>query len=175
VTLAFMLLLAFGLMRDWPYHWWTSASWITREAGRAVPTVWGLSWFLTSGYWLGVLLSLSLLATVLVNMEFSYALTVGLLLPVYMKPYDLVLLFIPVLSRGSGKLLGALLATSYLLLLYVALSGRGGDVFLLLTATTLGYLMLQDLSAMVERTSHYCERIRSTVARAQSQSRSNKR
>jgi hypothetical protein len=62
ITLGSMLLLAFGLMRDWPYHWWASASWITQEAGRAVPTVWGLSWFLTSGYWFGVLLALSLLA-----------------------------------------------------------------------------------------------------------------
>jgi len=170
VTLAFMLLIAFGLMNDWPYHWWTSASWITREAGRAVPTVWGLSWFLTSGYWLGVLLALGLLATVLLNTEFSYALTVGLLLPVYVKPYDLILLFIPALSRGGGKLLGALVATSYALLLYVALSGRGGDIFILLTAITLSYLLYQDRSAMVERARHCRARIKSTAARAQSQS-----
>lgn len=166
ITLASMLLIAFGLMNDWLYHWWTSASWITREAGRAVPTVWGLSWFLTSGYWLGVLLALSLLATVLLNTEFSYALTVGLLLPVYMKPYDLVLLFIPVLSRGGGKLLGALVATSYALLLYVALSGRGGDIFILLTAITLGYLLYQDRSVMVERVRRHCTRIKSIATRA---------
>jgi hypothetical protein len=166
VTVASMLLIAFGLMRDWPYHWWTSASWITREAGRAVPTVWGLSWFLTSGYWLGVLLSLTLLATVLINTEFSYALTVGLLLPVYMKPYDLVLLFIPVLSRGGGTLLAALVATSYALLLYAALSGRGGDIFILLTGITLGYLVYQDRSVMVERARCYCTRIKGAAARA---------
>ncbi len=170
VTLGLMLLLAFGLMRDWPFQWWTSASWITREAGRAVPTVWGLSWFVTSGYWLGILLALSLLATVLINTEFSYAFTVGLLLPVYMKPYDLVLLFLPALSRGGGKLLGALVATSYALLLYSALSGRGGDIFILLTAITLGYLLYQDRSVMVKRARHYRELIRSTAARALSQS-----
>jgi hypothetical protein len=170
ITLGSMLLLAFGLMRDWPYHWWASASWITQEAGRAVPTVWGLSWFLTSGYWFGVLLALGLLVTVLLNREFSYALTVGLLLPVYMKPYDLVLLFIPVLSRAGGKLLGALVATSYALLLYAAVSGRGGDIFILLTAITLGYLLYQDRSAMVERARHCCTRIKSTAVRAHSQS-----
>jgi hypothetical protein len=164
VTLASMLLVAFGLMRDWPYHWWMSASWITREAGRAVPTVWGLSWFLTSGYWLGVLLSLILLATVLINTEFSYALTAGLLLPVYMKPYDLILLFIPVLSRAGGKLLGALVATSHALLLYAAISGRGGDIFILLTAITLGYLLYRDRYVMVERARRYCTRIRNTAA-----------
>jgi hypothetical protein len=166
ITLASMLLIAFGLMDDWPYHWWTSASWITREAGRAVPTVWGLSWFLTSGYWLGVLLSLTLLATVVINTEFSYALTVGLLLPVYMKPYDLVLLFIPVLSRGGGRLLGALVATSYALLLYAAVSGRGGDIFILLAAVTLGYLLYRDKSIMVERARRHWTRIKSTAARA---------
>jgi hypothetical protein len=163
ITLASMLLIAFGLMRDWPYHWWMSASWITREAGRAVPTVWGLSWFLTSGYWLGALLTLSLLATVLINTEFSYALTVGLLLPVYMKPYDLVLLFIPVLSRGSGKLLVALVATSYALLSYAALSGRGGDIFILLTGITLAYLLYHDRAVMAERLRRCYARVKSTA------------
>jgi hypothetical protein len=166
ITLGSMLLLAFGLMRDWPYHWWASASWITQEAGRAVPTVWGLSWFLTSGYWFGVLLALGLVATVLVNTQFSYVLTVGLLLPVYMKPYDLVLLFIPALSRGGGKLLWVLVATSYALLLYAALSGRGGDIFILLTAITLGYLLYRDRSVMVERARRHWTRIRDTSARA---------
>jgi hypothetical protein len=166
VTLVSMLLVAFGLMRDWPYHWWASASWIAQEAGRAVPTVWGLSWFLTSAYWLGLLLAVGLAATVLVNPGFPYALTVGLLLTVYMKPYDLVLLFIPVLSRAGGRLLWALVAVSYALLLYAALSGRGGDIFILLTAITLAYLLYQDRSVMVERVRSYCGRIRRTAAGA---------
>jgi hypothetical protein len=165
ITLVCMLLVAFGLMSDWPYHWWASASWITQEAGRAVPTVWGLSWFLTSGYWLGVLLAAGLVATVLVNPSFSYALTAGLLLPVYMKPYDLVLLFIPVLSSAGGRLLGALVAASYALLLYAALSGRGGDIFILLTVITLGYLLYQDRYVMLESVRSSRARVMSRITR----------
>lgn len=155
VTFGSMLIVAFGLMPDWPLHWWASASWITREAGRAVPTVWGLSWFLTSQYWLGLLLSLGLLATLLVDTRFAFVVTVGLFLPVYMKPYDLVLLFIPALSRPGRKLLGALVIISYLLLFYAALSGRGGDIFILLTTLTFGYLLYQDRGLVVERIQRY--------------------
>lgn len=155
VTLGAMLVIAFGLMPDWPIHWWVSASWITQEAGRAVPTVWGLSWFLASQYWPGVVLSIGLLATVLVNTEFSYVLTVGLFLPVYMKPYDLVLLLIPALSRQAGKLLGALVVTSYLLLVYAAVSGRGGDIFIALTLLAFACLLRQDGSEMLRRVRGY--------------------
>jgi hypothetical protein len=150
-TLAAMLVIAFGLMPDWPVHWWASANWITQEAGRAVPTIWGLSWYLFSQYLPGVVLLLGLLVTVLLNTEFSLVLTVGLLLPVYMKPYDLVLLLIPALSRRSWKLLGSLVVASYLLLLYVALSGRGGDVFILLTIITYAWLVYQDRALMAMR------------------------
>jgi hypothetical protein len=173
VTLVSMLFVAFGLMSDWPYHWWASASWITQEAGRAVPTVWGLSWYLTSAYWLGVLLAVGLVATVLVNPSFSYALTAGLLLPVYMKPYDLVLLFIPVLSRAGGRLLGVLVAASYALLLYAALAGRGGDIFIVLTVITLGYLLYQDRSLMLERARRF--RVRITNGLGPTSSQSNRR
>jgi len=150
-TLLVLLMIAFALMPDWPVHWWASASWITREAGRAVPTVWGLSWYLFSQYWPGVLLAAGLLAIVLVSTEFSFVLTTGLLLPVYMKPYDLVLLLIPALSRSSWKLLGSLVLVSYVLLFYVALSGRGGDVFILLTITTYAWLVYQDRDRMMRR------------------------
>jgi hypothetical protein len=151
VTIVLLLVVAFGLMLDWPVHWWVSASWITREAGRAVPTIWGLSWFLTSQYWLGVILFLGLLSTLLVNTSFSFVLTVGLFLPVYMKPYDLVLLFIPALSGRGRKLLASLVVLSYMLLFYVALTGRGGDVFILLTTVTLAYLIYKDRTLMMDR------------------------
>jgi len=164
VTLGAMLVIAFGLMPDWPIHWWASASWITQEAGRAVPTVWGLSWFLASQYWPGVVLSLVLLATVLVNSEFSYVLTVGLFLPVYMKPYDLVLLLIPALSRRAGKLLGALVVTSYLLLVYAAVSGRGGDIFIALTLLAFACLLRQDGSEMLRRLRGYRSRLGAMVS-----------
>ncbi len=151
ITLGGMLAIAFGLMPDWPVHWWASASWITREAGRAVPTIWGLSWNLTSEYWLGVVLLIGLLASLLVNREFSFVVTVGLFVTVYVKPYDLVLLLIPVLSRPGWKLLFSLVVASYLLLGYAALSGRGGDVFVWLTAMAFGYLVYQDRALMVGR------------------------
>jgi len=150
-TLAAMLIIASGLMPDWPIHWWASANWITQEAGRAVPTIWGLSWYLFSQYWPGVVLLLALLVTVLLNTEFSFVLTVGLLLPVYMKPYDLVLLFIPALSRSGWKLLVSLVLTSYLLLFYSVLSGRGGDIFIFLTITTYAWLVYQDRDLMMRR------------------------
>lgn len=159
-TFVSMLIIAFGLMHDWPAQWWTSASWITREAGRAVPTVWGLSWFLTSQYWLAVVLFLGLLTSLLLNRSFAFVLTTGLLLPVYIKPYDLVLLLIPALSRGNWKLLGSLVSASYLLLFYVALSGRGGDVFILLTVITFAYLVYQDRTLMVERSRRFGSWIR---------------
>ncbi|HJX38112.1 MAG TPA: glycosyltransferase family 87 protein [Anaerolineae bacterium] len=151
VTLGAMLVIAFALMPDWPIQWWASASWITQEAGRAVPTIWGLSWHLFSQYWPGVVLLAGLLAAALLNTEFSFVLTVGLLLAVYMKPYDLVLLLIPALSRRSWKLLGSVVLASYLLLFYVAFSGRGGDVFILLTIITYAYLVYQDRALMVGR------------------------
>ena len=151
VTLGAMLVIAFALLPDWPIHWWASASWITQEAGRAVPTIWGLSWHLFSQYWPGVVLLAGLLAAALLNTEFSFVLTVGLLLAVYMKPYDLVLLLIPALSRRSWKLLGSVVLASYLLLFYVAFSGRGGDVFILLTIITYAYLVYQDRALMVGR------------------------
>jgi hypothetical protein len=66
-----------------------------------------------------------------------------------MKPYDLVLLLIPALSRRSWKLLGSVVLASYLLLFYVAFSGRGGDVFILLTIITYAYLVYQDRALMV--------------------------
>jgi hypothetical protein len=154
-TLAAMLAIAFGLMPDWPVHWWASANWITQEAGRAVPTIWGLSWYLFSQYWPGVVLFLGLLLTVLLNTEFSFVLTVGLLLPVYMKPYDLVLLFIPGMSRPGWKLLLSLVLASYLLLFYTVLSGRGGDVFVWLTVIALGCLVYQDRSRMAGRLRRY--------------------
>jgi hypothetical protein len=160
VTLGAMLAIAFGLMPDWPIHWWASASWITQAAGRAVPTIWGLSWYLFSQYWPGVVLLLGLLVTVLLNNEFSFVLTVGLLLPVYMKPYDLVLLFIPALSRPGWKLLLSLVLASYLLLFYAVLSGRGGDVFVGLTGIAFGYLVYQDRSRMAERLRRYCSFLR---------------
>jgi len=150
-TLAAMLVIAFGLMPDWPIHWWASANWITQEAGRAVPTVWGLSWYLFSQYWPGVLMLLALLVTVLLNTEFSFVLTVGLLLPVYMKPYDLVILFIPALSRPGWKLLLSLVLASHLLLYYTMLSGRGGDIFVLLTIVTYAWLVYRDKALMVSR------------------------
>jgi hypothetical protein len=153
-TLAILLLIGFALMPDWPLQWWASASWLTREAGRAVPTVWGLSWHLFSQYWPGVVLSAGLLAAVALNTEFSFVLTSSLLLPVYMKPYDLVLLLIPASSRGSRKLLGALVLASYLLLIYVAVSGRGGDVFIVLTIITYAWLVYQDRAPMVRRIRH---------------------
>jgi len=159
VTMAAMLALAFGLMPDWPIQWWSSASWLTREAGRAVPTVWGLSWFLTSQYWLGVVLLGVLLATLLLNTEFTYALTVGLLLPVYMKPYDLVLLLVPALARPGWKLLLMLVGASYVLLGYAALWGRGGDVFVWLTVITLAYLVYQDRHSMLGRLRSYRSRL----------------
>lgn len=155
ITFFSMLIVAFGLMPDWPVHWWSSASWITREAGRAVPTIWGLSWFLTAGYWLGGVLFFGLLGTVLLNNSFPFVLTVGLFLPVYMKPYDLVLLFIPTLSRPGRKLLGSLVIVSYLLLFYAALSGRGGDIFILLTMIPFAYLLHQDRVLIAERISWY--------------------
>lgn len=155
ITLAAMLAIALWLMPDWPIDWWASASWITREAGRAVPTIWGLSWHLTSHYRLGVVLLLGLLATVLVNAEFSFVLTVGLLLPVYMKPYDLVLLLIPALSRPGWKLLGSLVMASYLLLFYAAVFGGGGDIFVWLTVMAFAYLAYQDRAAMVARMRRY--------------------
>ena len=154
-TLAAMLVIAFGLMPDWPIRWWASANWITQEAGRAVPTIWGLSWYLFSQYWPGVILLLALLATVLLNTEFSFVLTVGLLLPVYMKPYDLVLLFIPALSRPGWKLLLSIVLASYLLLFYAVLSGRGGDIFVALTVIALVYLIYQDRRSMAERLRRY--------------------
>jgi len=155
VTFALLLAVAFGLMLEWPVHWWASASWITQEAGRAVPTIWGLSWVVTSGYWLGGALFLGLLGTVLLNTSFPFVLTVGLLLPVYMKPYDLVLLFVPALSRPGRRLLGSLVIGSYVLLSYAAISGRGGDIFILLTIITFGYLLHQDAALMTERI-HRC-------------------
>jgi hypothetical protein len=142
-------------MPDWPLHWWASASWITREAGRAIPTVWGLSWALTSQYWLGVLLSLGLLATLLLNTRFDFVLTVGLSLPVYMKPYDLVLLCIPALSTPGRRLLGVLVIVSYLLLFWAAVSGRSGDIFVLLTVITLGWLLYRDRALVHERIQVY--------------------
>jgi hypothetical protein len=151
VTFVMLLIVAFSLMLDWPVHWWASASWITQEAGRAVPTIWGLSWFLSGGYWLGGVLLLGLLGTVLLNTSFPFVLTVGLLLPVYIKPYDLVLLFIPALSGPGRKLLASLVIVSYLLLSYVVLSGRGGDIFILLTIITFGYLLYQDTTLVTER------------------------
>lgn len=151
VTLACLLGVAFSLMPDWPVQWWASASWITQEAGRAVPTIWGLSWSLTSDYRLGVLLLVVLLSTLLLNNRFSFVLTLGLFLPVYMKPYDLVVLFIPALSRPGRKLMASLVVVSYLLLSYAALSGRGGDIFILLTVITLAYLVYQDRTLMAER------------------------
>ena len=154
-TVMTMLLIAFALMPDWPVHWWASAGWITREAGRAVPTVWGLSWFLTSQYWLGVVLSLGLLATLLLSNEFGFVLTVGLFLPVYMKPYDLVLLFIPALTRPGWKLLASLVIASWLLLFYAAVSGRGGDIFVWLTAIAFGCLLYQDRDLAVKRLRRY--------------------
>jgi hypothetical protein len=150
-TLVILLAIAFALMPDWPVQWWASASWLTREAGRAVPTVWGLSWYLTSQYWPGVLLSMALLSGVLVNSEFTFVLTTGLLLPVYMKPYDLVLLLIPAASRPGRRLLIALVVTSYALLLYVAWSNRGGDVFVLLTIIVYSWLVYQDKALMQGR------------------------
>jgi hypothetical protein len=154
-TLTAMLVIAFGLMPDWPVHWLASAGWITREAGRAVPTIWGLSWALTSHYWLGVVLALGLLATLLLSNDFGFVLTVGLFMPVYMKPYDLVLLFIPALSRPGWKLLAALVVGSYLLLAYAALSGRGGDIFVWLTAITFGYALYRDRDLVAERLRRY--------------------
>jgi hypothetical protein len=154
-TLAILLLIGFALMPDWPVQWWASASWLTREAGRAVPTVWGMSWYLFSQYWPGVVAAAGLLAAVALNTEFSFVLTSGLLLPVYMKPYDLVLLLIPASSRGSRKLLGALVLASYLLLAYVAFSGRGGDVFILLTIIAYAWLVYQDRTLMVGRIRHF--------------------
>jgi hypothetical protein len=153
-TLGVLLLIGFAVMPDWPLQWWASASWLTREAGRAVPTVWGLSWHLFSQYWPGVALSAMLVAGVAVNTEFSFVLTSSLLLPVYMKPYDLVLLLIPASSRDSRKLLGVLVLASYLLLAYVALSGRGGDVFIVLTIITYAWLVYQDRAPMVRRLRH---------------------
>jgi hypothetical protein len=147
-TLVILLAIAFALMPDWPLQWWSSASWLTREAGRAVPTVWGLSWYLTSQYWLGVLLAMGLLAAVFINSEFTFVLATGLLLPVYMKPYDLVLLLIPAVSRPGRRLLTALVVTSYALLLYIAWSNRGGDVFVLLTIIAYSWLMYQDKALM---------------------------
>jgi hypothetical protein len=155
VTFGCLLIVAFGLMPDWPLHWWASASWITREAGRAIPTVWGLSWALTSQYWLGVLLSLGLLATLLLNTRFDFVLTVGLFLPVYMKPYDLVLLCIPALSTRGRRLLGVLVIVSYLLLFWAAVSGRSGDIFVLLTVITLGWLFYRDRALVHERIQVY--------------------
>ena len=73
----------------------------------------------------------------------------GLLLPVYMKPYDLVLLLIPALSRRGWKLLLSLVLASYLLLFYAVLSGRGGDIFILLTIVTYAWLVYQDKALMV--------------------------
>jgi hypothetical protein len=156
-TLVMLLSIAFALMPDWPVQWWASASWLTREAGRAVPTIWGLSWYLTSQYWPGVLLAVGLLATVLINTEFSFVLTTGILLPVYLKPYDLVLLLIPALSRRNGRLLGSLVLASYLLLVYVALSGRGGDVFILLTIIAYAWLMCQDRALAAARIRRFRE------------------
>ena len=150
-TLVILLLISFALMPDWPMQWWASASWLTREAGRAVPTVWGLSWRLTSQYWPGVLLAAGLLAVVLINSRFTFVLTTGLLLPVYMKPYDLVVLLIPALSTPGRKLLASLVGASYLLLFYTALAGRGGDVFIWLTAITFGYLVYDDRALMRKR------------------------
>jgi len=155
VTFFSMLIVAFALMPDWPLQWWASASWITREAGRAVPTVWGLSWFLTSQYWLGVLLSLGLLGTLFLNTRFTFVLTVGLFLPVYMKPYDLVLLLIPALSTPGRKLLGVLVVVSYMLLSYAILSGRGGDIFILLTVVTFAWLVYRDRALMLRRIQGY--------------------
>jgi hypothetical protein len=155
VTFGLMLLFAFGLMPDWPLQWWANASWITREAGRAVPTIWGLSWFLTAGYWLGAILFAALLGTLLLNSRFTFVLTVGLFLPVYMKPYDLVLLFIPALSRPGRKLLAALVVVSYVLLIYAALSGRGGDIFILLTIVTFAYLLYLDRGLMAHQVGRY--------------------
>jgi Gpi18-like mannosyltransferase len=81
VTIAAMLALGFALMPDWPIQWWNSASWLTRQVGRAVPTVWGLSWFLTSQYRLGEVLLGVLLATLLLNTDFTYAFTGGSCFP----------------------------------------------------------------------------------------------
>lgn len=154
ITFVSMLIVAFSLMPDWPVQWWANASWITREAGRAVPTIWGLSWVLTSGYWLGGVLFLALLGTVLLNTSFPFVLTVGLFLPVYMKPYDLVLLFIPALYTPGRKLLGSLVAVSYLLL-YAAFSASGGEIFILLTVVTFAYLLYQDRALMIARVHRY--------------------
>jgi len=164
ITFVAMLTVAFGLMLDWPVQWWASASWITREAGRAVPTIWGLSWFLTSQYWLGVVLFVGLLGTLLLNTRFAFVLTLGLFLPVYMKPYDLVLLFIPSLSGRSRKPLVGLVVLSYLLLFYVALTGRGGDVFILLALVTFAYLIHRDRAPMLERLRRYQAFIRGRLS-----------
>lgn len=161
ITLLTLLVVAFALMPDWPVQWWASASWLTREAGRAVPTVWGLSWRLTSQYWPGVLLAVGLLAVVLLNSKFTFVLTTGLLLPVYMKPYDLVVLLIPALSTPGRKLLASLVGASYLMLFYTALTGRGGDVFVWLTVVTFGFLVYRSRDVMAERMRHLCTRIRS--------------
>jgi hypothetical protein len=72
-----------------------------------------------------------------------------------MKPYDLVLLFIPALSRPGWKLLLSLVLASYLLLFYAVLSGRGGDIFIWLTVIALGYLVYQDRSRMAESLRRY--------------------
>jgi hypothetical protein len=85
------------------------------------------------------------------NPEFSFVLTVGLLLPVYMKPYDLVLLLLPALSRPGWKLVGALVMASYALLAYAAWSGRGGDIFIWLTVIALAYLIFKDRALMSKR------------------------
>ncbi len=155
ITFLAMLVIAFGLMPDWPLQWWANASWITREAGRAVPTIWGLSWSLTSAYWLGGVLLVGLLCTLLLDTDFTYVLTVGLFLPVYMKPYDLVLLIIPALSTPDRKLLVALVIASYVLLFLVAYLGMVGDVFILLTVITLVYLLYLHRASIRQRTTHY--------------------
>jgi hypothetical protein len=70
---------------------------------------------------------------------------------VYIKPYDLVLLLVPALARPGWKLLLTLVALSYGLLGYAALSGRGGDVFVWLTVITLAYLVHQDRHSVLGR------------------------
>jgi hypothetical protein len=164
-TFASMLVVAFGLMPDWPLQWWANASWITREAGRAVPTIWGFSWFVTSQYWLGLVLLPALLGTLVLDRSFPLVLTVGLFLPVYMKPYDLVLLFIPALSRPGRKLAACLVFVSYLLLFYAFISGRGGDIFIWLTVVTFAFVLYQDRALIAERVRYFRSRTRLCLGR----------
>jgi hypothetical protein len=51
--------------------------------------------------------------------------------------------------------MGVLVAASYALLLFVAVSGRGGDTFVWLTVIAFSYLAYQDREAMAERIRSY--------------------